>query len=431
MSESHKCAQFQKIRREGPWHLTGALREREIEVVFVCGGCGRERPGRFRKVVAIEKEASVHSTLVPDPPLRRVAAKLASLSKARSQFRAEGLVRRLGGIQAECNVERLAGAAPLRLIYRFSSGVLRLHAIRVLDRAPLEEIARPGVLARRMTVLAEARSTVRELANPEAASIREILKADGAANLDERVIKSLASLACLLESADALPSRAFSARVLGNSKSLSSIRQRLERLVGPLERLGLRDWGGLVIMGGAGTLHFENTDLRLESLRCVGVSSDDVLTLRELKLPSGGVLVVENLTPFHACLEHLGGKSSILLLWSGGFPNRGVRKVLAEAAQQQAPIRVWCDLDLGGVRIARLIEGITAGRATPVLMNPETVHESSICCPLSMENMAHIRRDLEQHPNAILADTLQAILNKRAWVEQESLLHKVRAIFAS
>src|SRR2546426_247733 len=158
----HNCTRFQKIRREGSWRQSGLFREREIETVFVCKDCGRERSRRFRKLVAID------------------------------------------------------------------------------------EIARPGVRARRASVLAEARSSVRSLINPEAISIREILGTERAARLDERIIKALAALAQLLESGDALPAKAFSAQVLGNSKALSAIRQRLEGLVGPLQRLGIRDWGGLV-----------------------------------------------------------------------------------------------------------------------------------------------------------------------------------------
>ena len=66
------------------------------------------------------------------------------------------------------------------------------------------------------------------------------------------------------------------------------------------------------------------------------------------------------------CLEHLKDNSSVLLVWSGGFPNRGVKRLLEQAAQQKVRIRVWCDLDLGGVRIARVIHQITSGMAEPV-----------------------------------------------------------------
>src|SRR5262249_1927889 len=377
---------------------------------------------------AIEKEA-ISSLVVVDPALRHLARKLTSASRKGIEIRAEGLIRRLGGIQIEVDIERLAAAGPLRLVYRHSPGGWRLYTIRVLERAALEEIGRPGARSHRVSVLAEARSSVRNLVNPEAISIREILASEVADRLDERVVKVLASLAQLLERGDALPAKALSAEVLGSSKALSAIRQRLEKLVGPLARLGVRDWGGLVIMGGAGLLQLKNCAIRLGVLHCVGVSSDDILQLSQLSVPTGGILVIENLTPFQACLEHFGSNWPILFLWSGGFPNRGARKLLEEAARQKATVRVWCDLDLGGIRIARLIHEITGGISTPVLMNPATLDLSPIRCPLLPENVTRVRRDLEQHPDALLADALRAILAKKVWIEQEALLRSPRNVF--
>jgi len=61
--------------------------------------------------------------------------------------------------------------------------------------------------------------------------------------LDERIVTALAGLAQLVESGDVIPLRAFSAKVLGSSKAFSPIRNHVERLVGPIEHLGIRDWG--------------------------------------------------------------------------------------------------------------------------------------------------------------------------------------------
>ncbi len=428
MKQAHTCVKFRSIRREGPWQQTGLFREREVESVSICRDCGRARPGRFRKIVAVEREGTHSQAGGVTISLRRLARRIVSLSRARTEIRANGLIRRLGGVQAESEIEQLAHAALLRLIYRRAGGTLQLHSIRVLDCSSLEEIAQPGLLARRTAALAEARGTLQNLVNPEAVSIREVLASNKAAEFDERMIKALAALARLLETGDVVPARAFSAQVLGNSKALSPIRRRLEKIVGPLERLGIRDWGGLVLMAGSGSLCLQRAEIRLDSLRCVGVSSEDILALQSLDLPRGGILVIENLIAFQACLEHVGKSTAPLLLWSGGFPNRGVQRLLGEAARQKARIRVWCDLDLGGIRIARLIHEITSGAAEPVLMAPATVQESKLSCSLSAEGIASLRRDLEQRPDAILADTLRAILGKSQWVEQETLLDKLSLI---
>jgi hypothetical protein len=428
MKEVHTCRNFQSIRREGPWRQVGLLREREIESVFICRDCGRDRPGRFRKIVEIEREGNDSAAISATTSLRRLARRLLSLSRNRTEIRAIGLMRRLGGIQTESEIEQLAHQASVRLSYRRVGGTFQLHSLRILDRLSLEDVAQPGLLARRTATLAEARTSLANLSNAESISIRAYLISDGATGLDERVIKALAALARLLETGDVMPARVFSARVLGTSKALSAIRQRMERIVGPLDRLGIRDWGGLVLMAGSGSLFLQNGEIQLENLRCVGVASEDILALRTLVLPRPGVLVIENLTAFQACLEYAVKATAPLLVWSGGFPNRGVQKLLVEAAQQHSRIRVWCDLDLSGVRIARLMRDITAGVAEPVLMGPEIVQEAELTCPLSAESGLGIRRDLELLPNAVLADTLRAILNKRQWVEQETLLDKLPVI---
>lgn len=430
MNQAHTCTQFRTIQREGPWRQTEVLREREVESISICRDCGRERPARFRKIVAVEKEGIQSQADSITISLRRLARRIASLSRTRTEIRANGVIRRLGGIQAESEIEQLARAAPLRLTYRATGGSLQLHSIRVLDRSTLENIAAPGLLARRTAALVEARSTLQNLVNAEAVSIRELLEDSKAAELDERIVKALAALARLLERGDVVPAKAFSAQILGKSKALARIRRRLEKIVGPLERLGIRDWGGLVLMAGSGALRFQSAEICLDSLRCVGVSSEDMLALQTLELPTTGVLVIENLTPFQACLERSRKDNPPLLLWSGGFPNRGVQRLLDEAARQKARIRVWCDLDLGGIRIARLIHEITSGAAEPVLMDAATVEESKLSCSLSAEGIASLHRDLEQHPDAILADTLRAILSKRQWVEQETLLDKLSSILS-
>jgi hypothetical protein len=431
MNQVHSCTKFRSIRREGPWRQIGLLREREIDSVSVCSGCGRERAGRFRKTIAIEKEGDRSQTTATTSPLRRLARRLLTISRDRTEIRAAGLMRRLGGIQTESEIEQLAHQTPLRLTYRRIAGAFQLHSIRILDRPSLQDIAQPGLMARRAAALAEAHLSLKNLNNTESISIREHLTSNSASELDERVIKALTALACLLETGDVIPARVFSARVLGTSKALSAIRQRLERIVGPLDRLGIRDWGGLVLMAGSGSLCLQDAEIRLGTLRCVGVASEDILSLQALELPAPGVLVIENLTVFQASLEYARKTTAPLLLWSGGFPNRGVQRLLTEAARQRARIRVWCDLDLSGVRIARLMHDITSGAAEPVLMGPEIVQESKLNCPLSTESTASVRRDLEQRPDAILAETLRAILNKHQWVEQETLLERLPSILSS
>src|SRR5438445_561998 len=67
-------------------------------------------------------------------------------------------------------------------------------------------------------------------------------------------IRVLASVACHAVSGEATPARVFSAHVLGDSKTLERHRKAVERILGPLESLGLRESAGVIFLGGKGTL---------------------------------------------------------------------------------------------------------------------------------------------------------------------------------
>jgi len=205
------------------------------------------------------------------------------------------------------------------------------------------------------------------------------------------------------------------------------MRRRLERIVGSLERLGIRDSGQTVMMGGSGILRLPHGALDLSPFHYLGFSRTDALRIDSIEVPPGGVLIVENLTPFEACVDLIAEKRQLLVLWSSGFPGKGVLHVIRKAAESKAAVRIWCDIDLGGVRIARSILRV-APNAVPVLMDPETLRAAKSKCPLDPDQLAAIRRDLTLHPAIALADTLEAIQTANAWIEQETLIDKIGAI---
>jgi hypothetical protein len=424
MSETHQCSLKQAIR-ESEWRIIDGLRRREVERVFVCSQCGREREGRFRKIIRIENEAAFNSEILPDPALRRCARMIASLAHGRERLRAATVAKRLGGAAADSLLERLCAFGFLRLVYVPKHGTVHLHELRILNSAAIHDFGHPGDAERRSIAVQAARDSVANLVHPSAVEIREILASDNALTLDPRVLTSLAGLAKLVETGDALPHRVFSAITLKDSKAFMQVRRRVEQLVGPVERLGVRESGAMVMFGGRGVIELSNTKIDVGSFRSIAMSTTDVERLRCLHLPEGGVLVIENLTPFEACLENAKSLAPMLLVWSGGFPNRGVVRILAQAARQRARIRMWCDLDLGGVRIARSIHRITSGIAEPVLMDADTVRLASVGCPLSSEARRIMGRDLTLHPHDSLVDTLRSLLQRGEWIEQETLLQEL------
>ena len=87
-------------------------------------------------------------------------------------------------------------------------------------------------------------------------------------------------------------------------------------------------------------------------------------------------------------------------------------------------IQALADLDLHGVRIARLVQR-WAPSATPWHMAPEDLRRAAVSKSLSQSEAAAIRRDLESRPDEVLSVTLRAFLDERATVEQEALLGQI------
>ncbi|HEY4589857.1 MAG TPA: DUF2399 domain-containing protein, partial [Thermoanaerobaculia bacterium] len=98
------------------------------------------------------------------------------------------------------------------------------------------------------------------------------------------------------------------------------------------------------------------------------------------------------------------------------------RRLVELAGRAGAPLRVWADLDLDGVRIARLIASWATAEASFHRMSPEDLRNAPRHHELTARSLAAIRRDLEERPGAPLADTLRAMLDAGWWVEQEAFL---------
>jgi hypothetical protein len=263
-----------------------------------------------------------------------------------------------------------------------------------------------------------------------AREVARLLTSDTARVFSPDLIRALAAIATHVEVGEVLPLRLVSARLLGDSKTLGRLRRRLEALLGPLDALGIRDGAALVLAGGAGRLHFANTALDLARfVPFIGLTQETLDALDSIDFPEAGLFVVENLTPFEACCRgEIGEARGTLVLWSAGYPGRGAHAVVECAAKIAASVRIWADLDLSGVQIARLIRSWVDGRA-PVeayRMAPADVVAASVWKRLRTREAEAIRDDLAERNDAFLADTLHALLEKERWVEQEVFLGSSR-----
>ena len=166
---------------------------------------------------------------------------------------------------------------------------------------------------------------------------------------------------------DVLASRVFAARYLGDSKALGVLRPRLERLLGPLDGLGIRDGASATFVGGLGCMRAAVVRLDLASLRpFVGLAAESVAGDIEIEPPPGGVAVVENFAVFEACCRgEVSGLKDTLVVWAAGYPGRAVKAVIQAASRTRAAVRIWADLDLDGVRIVRLVAEWFSGGVQP------------------------------------------------------------------
>jgi hypothetical protein len=198
----------------------------------------------------------------------------------------------------------------------------------------------------------------------------------------------------------------------------------LERLVGPLESLGIREGAPLVLVGGKGIIRLKDGEVDLARVGpFIGLSRETVLSCTSISFPRGGLLAVENLTAFEGCcLGEVPRTDDALFVWTAGYPGRGVRAVLVQARKSAAAVRVWADLDLDGIRIARLIRSWSPEYFAPFRMAPEDFMNAPSMRPLSSRSLAAIHADLKEHPSEPLAETLRILADRRSWVEQEVFL---------
>jgi len=430
--QTHTC-RFQSKLLPDSWRVDGTFKERTWRRHFVCSECGAERPVRRPRPPVRVEVASAKPVVAPfsDPIGRLVAEELMRRlsSNTNASVPARGLFSALArkgvrGTTVEQWLQTFLEAGWIGLARRLSGSRRLLEAVRVLDRESVEEFAAPGARAEWARVRKESLDAVAGVKHPVGQEIAEILTSADAKATPVPVIRALAAVAVHVEKGDVLAERVFSARFLEDSKAVIALRPRLEKLLGPLEALGIRVGAAVTLVGGTGTLTVANQVLELLPLRpFVGLSREAFEALGEIRFPEKGLLVVENLAPFEACCRgEVPGTEGRMVLFAAGYPSRSVRTLVDRASKAGALVRAWADIDLDGVRIVRLVASWCSGPFEPFRMDIRDFKDIVTGKPLSPRAARAIREDLRQRPNAPLSDTLRTILDTCRWVEQEALL---------
>lgn len=428
--EAHLCRWKERLVWSG-WTPLGALEERLARRISACEICGRTRRARIiRPAVLREARAAVPES----PPLastagRVIAGALVRHGAGREVVPVKGMLADLArrGIPASLAeewVERFLRAGWLTAVWRLGNGPPRLMSIYLGQPAALREMAKPGEEDRRRAALREARERVSSLSHPKAVEISALLSGPETDDFPAPLLQALAALAAHAEAGEVLAERVFSARHLGGSKVLAALRRRLERLTGPLAEIGIREGASITLLGGEGVLRAADGEIGLRAFApFLGLARETVESLREIELPAAGLFAVENLAAFEACCRgEVEAARGALIAWSAGYPGRAFRRLVELAGRAGAPLRIWADLDLDGVRIARLIASWSTAEASFHRMSPDDLQAAPRHHELAARSLAAIRRDLEERPGTPLADTLRAMLDSGRWVEQEAFL---------
>ena len=411
------------------WARGTGGRERTARRVPVCEVCSKERPARHPRIaVAMEEEADETGPLLLTGPALLAAGVLARRSSDEGQpIPGRGVLSELGtrglpGSAAIPALEQLMRAGLVRMRWD-ASGRRELRAVIVRDPEALAEAATPGGRAAREAALAESRAVLEGLQHPVASEARRVLEEE-AASISPELARAIALVARHAAEGESVAERVFSTRHLGDSKALARLRASVELRLGPLGALGIREGAALTLIGGVGRIALEDgTWIDLAATPpFLGLSRETATRVLAVSLPPAGLVAVENLTVFDACCRgEVAPLVGATFVWTAGYPGRGVKAIVEAAVRAGAPVTAWCDLDLDGVRIARLIAATAPGTAF-FRMGPADLIGAPRRLRIGERAVRVLERELRIGAADALTPTLDAMREIGEWAEQECFL---------
>ncbi|KYH30958.1 hypothetical protein MOMUL_27420 [Moorella mulderi DSM 14980] len=272
----------------------------------------------------------------------------------------------------------------------------------------------------------------------------------------EELVKVLLALP---ELEDSTPERVFSQRVLGDSKAFEQrVKKRLLAILKSyspeeyetdaeyLDSVGLTDNPKMVLVAGPFTFRVGGTAVDVGELPGgVGLAAHTVRVMEITAVTAPWVLLVENLTSYYQVVQGVSelavpsrereGDRDLaipagLVVYTGGFPHRGVQLFLrrlqdyreSPGTTARPPVYHWGDLDYGGIRICEYIHRNLIPDLQPYLMDVTTyTRYLPAGIPFGDEYAARLRHLAEDPAYAPWHPLLQAMLEHRKWVEQESM----------
>jgi len=145
------------------------------------------------------------------------------------------------------------------------------------------------------------------------------------------------------------------------------------------------------------------------------LSWDNLRGIDSLELPADTpVITCENETPFGSLLRD--GRSA-LLIYTGGYPNSAVCRLLQLLPPQVTTISHWGDSDLDGLRIACILHHIRPVQLWRCNLSELQRHRTALL-PLSPERQQEAAAYVVNHPDFPFRDELE-FTTANGWLEQE------------
>jgi DNA topoisomerase VI subunit A len=161
----------------------------------------------------------------------------------------------------------------------------------------------------------------------------------------------------------------------------------------------------------------------------VGLAAAQAQHLRQARVDADQIICVENQTTFYELIchknlaknsEHALDSFAAICLW--GNPSPACRQLLS-CLSPDVPLRVWADIDYGGLNILAQLREQVNRQALPYGMDIATLEAHARWAqPLTTGDVRHLNRLLQRAALADMRPLIEHLLRRGLKLEQEAIL---------
>ncbi len=243
------------------------------------------------------------------------------------------------------------------------------------------------------------------------------------------------------ETKEEIPYRVFSVRVFNDSKRFDTLKETIVRLARrhqpawrdlssqeTLREFGLvANPGHLYLYGPWQLVDSEGQVMSLAEFHpSVGIPTALAARVQWVSVDAPRVVCVENLASFYELIRYEGQKLAALCLWGNPSPaSRHLLRCLAQTLPSNVSLRLWADIDYGGLNILAQLRQQVSPRFEPYRMDRTTLEAHAHWAhPLSTTDKRNLAR-LRGHPTLTdMTSLIDYMLLREIKLEQEAVTLK-------